>query len=800
MQDTLTNLIENGYRLVPLMSGQNAKRPRDKGYAEKDYSREELSGNVGLLIDTDHVDIDLDWPEAQFFAWLFPFTRCRFARGTPPRIRHLIYRCAVGASKDYKLPKVQGFELAGEHAYMVLQMRTSVNGGPCHVMIPPSVHPSGEALDWAVKRLEDEAEGFLPTAVSPDELVEQAGIVAAMSMFLRFYPGEGQRDEFALTLAGALVRGGWPDEQIEQFIMVLSRAAGDEEYEMRANKAPRVRERLNAGKPVRGLPKLAEVLNVPMEWIKEVAHWLGLRTGDANGAAIVDTGIISDVAQRAWHALEDYQIDGNPAAYGFGDAIARVNFDRIELLDRQRLRHELNRAAQWVRETPTGKIMRSNAPMAVVDDMLAARKTTQRLAPLKSLVRTPIFSRAGELVSERGYHWESQTFVAPSVQIERPLSVTAADVRKAIELLKLPLTDFPFDDISDQANTIAMSIEPYVRDHFECSPLYYVNKPAAGTGASLLVYAATFPALGHPPPTTKPPTREEEMEKFLMATLMEGAPMVFLDNATYLGSTALAAALTADRYKGRILGVSRTVEVPVRTLWVATGNNPDTTGEMYRRCVDIRLDAEVEFPEDRPANSFAIPDLKRWTRENRSQLVTAALTLVQNWVDQGMPSGSKSKASFETWSTVMSGILESNGIEGFLETPESRRPVDQRTEELKAVIAQWLMLIIGAQKDGQVAIAGRPQVDWTGSVKASDIWNMISEHDLYFETMGKDPARAVGDKLRSAKDRTFELETKGASKIKVTLRGRPQQNSMRWWLQYERLEAVEVPAKPPLPF
>ena len=44
--------------------------------------------------------------------------------------------------------------------------------------------------------------------------------------------------------------------------------------------------------------------------------------------------------------------------------------------------------------------------------------------------------------------------------------------------------------------------------------------------------------------------------------LLEGRPLVFLDNVTRLDSTHLAAALTAEVWQGRILGKSETVIMP----------------------------------------------------------------------------------------------------------------------------------------------------------------------------------------------------------------------------------------------
>lgn len=789
----LEDLAGAGYRLIPLRAGEDSKKPRDEGYAGKNYALTELTGNVGLIVDSESVDVDLDWPETRRLIGLLPETNCFFGRGDPCRPTHLIYRAKIDKPIDFRLPKVSGYALEGDHPHVVLQLRTSRGTEPYHVMIPPSVHPKGDPLEW-FWRDEEHSTPVIPSVADPDDLIRRAGLVAALAFFERFYPGAGMRDDFALALTGALIRGGWSDDQVQWFVGKLASIAGDEEAEMRASKAARARARLDAGKSVRGLSSLPALLSVPPEWTREVACWLGIRKGHGDGPAVFNVGIIRETAQQAWTVLEDYMIGGDPAVYSYGDAIGRVDKGRVEILARQQLRHELNRAAKWL--VPSGDEARpwkpSNAPLDVVDDMLAARADNLSLTPIVSVVATPIFTKEGKLVSRRGYDWDAQCFVIPSVEVDVPDDPTSEQIQEAVRALLEPLADFPFADQSDRANTLAMMLQPYIRDLLDTTPLYFINKPTPGTGASLLVYAATYAARGCAPPTTKPPSREEEMEKLLTSMLMEGADLFYLDNADYLASTAMAAAMTADRHKGRILGISRTIEVPVRCMWIATGNNPDTTQEMYRRFVDIRLDAQMEFPEDRPPDQFTIPDLKVWVRENRPRLVSAALTIIQAWVRKGMPDGSKSKASFEQWARVMSGILENAGVEGFLATPVTRRPMDQKTEEMRGVLAQWWMLSRGKRPKGAEHIAELNAVDWTKPVKASDLWTMIRCSGLDFETMHKDPARAVGDKLRHFKERTFELETGGGGRLRIVLKGREQQNSMRWWLDAERVDDVQV--------
>ena len=115
-----------------------------------------------------------------------------------------------------------------------------------------------------------------------------------------------------------------------------------------------------------------------------------------------------------------------------------------------------------------------------------------------------------------------------------------------------------------------------------------------------------------------------------------------------------------------LLGKSKTVEVPNRTLWIVTGNNVAMNDEMARRSVRIRLDAGVENPWER--QGFRHDPLLEWVGEHRGELVWAALVLVANWLARGAePFTERTLGSFEVWARVVGGVLHDAGIEGFLQ-------------------------------------------------------------------------------------------------------------------------------------
>src|SRR5262249_21724003 len=130
---------------------------------------------------------------------------------------------------------------------------------------------------------------------------------------------------------------------------------------------------------------------------------------------------------------------------------------------------------------------------------------------------------------------------------------------------------------------------------------------------------------------------EEEMRKRLTAFLVPSPVTILLDNLHgRLDSAALAAILTSGgMWEDRLLGHNKIVTVPVRAVFVVTGNNPALSNEIAGRSVLIRLDAKMEDPSTR--TGFRHPQLETWVGEHRGELLWAVLTIGQAWFAGGCP-------------------------------------------------------------------------------------------------------------------------------------------------------------------
>ena len=770
--DELKKLAEH-HRLIPLQSGAKGKQPRDKGYSGRDYTFDEITGNiatgnnVGMMIGKGEVDVDLDWPEAQIIWHSFVAQKKSLQWGRHDRITHHVYRCDLGKPMNFELPNVPGApEMKGAHGRMILQLRTSTDGEPYHVMIPPSVHPDGDKLEGLVSPLED---------LAVEDLLLTAEVTAGLSALARFYPSQGNRDEVMLGLVGIMVRGGWDQKRIETWAQRFCRMVRDDEVEMRVAKAQQAFKRLAAGKTLRGIPATAKLLGIPVEWMTEIAIWMGWRqrNPEGKGAAVFLSAVVKDVAKQAWDALAEYEIDGDPAVYAFGEALSRVDDGRLQMLSPDGLKHELNRCAAWLAED-NGKWKRSSAPTAVVSDMLTARRRDVTVPTLNRVSIVPTFTKDGRLLSEAGFDEKSGIFLDLKVDVDVPERPTRQQVRTALRQLWFPISQFPFVEKSDKVHALAMILEPYMRDMFGPTPFHFINKPEAGTGASLFIETALYPTLGQWPDAQTAPKSSDEMKKTLTACLAEGVRCIYFDNANVLNSAELASALTAETYAARILGVSKMLRVPVQVQWVGSGNNTELTTELYRRVNDIRMDAQVERPEDRNIGQFRIKDLKEWTVEHQAQQVQAALTIIQYWVNLGMPKGQGSKASYEAWAAKLSGLFDAINVRGFLTTPKDRRPEDPDAETMRELI----LAMFNAHR-GKIQPSNSPAV-WKKPVQAKDVVDLIRAQNIAVDFGFNEEARAVSKLLGRYVGRPFAFEATTGRVFSLKLAKSSYQGTTRW--------------------
>jgi hypothetical protein len=383
-----------------------------------------------------------------------------------------------------------------------------------------------------------------------------------------------------------------------------------------------------------------------------------------------------------------------------GGRLVRFELDErdeavVRELSADGVRHEMGERIAWY-SIRDGQRSSARPPREVAVNVL---ETPELGFPvLKGTIAVPTFRPDGSLLETPGYDLATGLYFQPAPGLEIPSIPEApndAEVTAARSLiLDDLLVDFPFVGDADRAHAFALALLPFARELIVgATPLHVIDAPTHGSGKGKL--ARTLLTIGRiEHPTSTPwPRSEEEIEKRLLSFLASGTPSLIFDNVTgIMNSPSLCLALTEPTYVGRILGKTYTPKFEVRTIWAMTSNNATLHKDITRRAIPCRIDAKVEKPFQR--EGFKHPQLEQWARENRSDLLGAALVLVKAWIVRGRPaSGTKPLGSYEAWTHVMGGICEVAGVAGFLTgLDEFYAGADSEQEAWAEFFAQWFAI------------------------------------------------------------------------------------------------------------
>jgi hypothetical protein len=428
-------------------------------------------------------------------------------------------------------------------------------------------------------------------------------------------------------------------------------------------------------------------------------------------AAVAALAVEPDVYQRG-NALVTILRD--PSRHKREKIHRPMGSPRIAPLPNPRLRELLTKTAAWkrTRRDRNGDIETEPAhPPDWAINGVAARGDWSEIRPIEAIIETPALRIDGSILDVPG--WDEQTVLLYEPNGEFPPIPTRPDredARYAAEFLLEMVTDFPFASEHHRAAWLAALLTPLARFAIDgrC-PLFLFDANTPGTGKSKLTDIIAIIATGREMSRTAYPDSDEEMRKRITATALAGDRLMLIDNiATTFGGSALDSALTAPTWKDRKLGASElTPELPLFTVWYATGNNIELKGDVIRRVIPCRLESRNERPEER--TDFTIKgDLLRHVRANRPRLVTAALTLLRAHALAGKPSADLPPVgSFEPWAEVVRAAVHwAIGIDP-CQTREELRANDPETIARAALIEGWSELPRATTRGETVADALR---------------------------------------------------------------------------------------------
>lgn len=334
----------------------------------------------------------------------------------------------------------------------------------------------------------------------------------------------------------------------------------------------------------------------------------------------------------------------------------------------------------------------SIAPPDKVVQCLYQRQVFSEIPQVKGLVTSPLLLPRGEIITSRGYIPEIQMYKSTDDPIE-VTDVTEVDVRRAVEWIDEALIDFPFADEASRANAFAAILTPVIRPYLEdATPFLRIEAFQQGTGKSLLaktIIAFTYP---YQVGATEYSKDEGEFAKKLQAMVASSKPFIFIDNVVgRVQSQALDSIITERKIAFRELGNNTTpISAECTGEILLTANNCHLSRDLALRGYTILLDAKCSNPEQRTGFKYVNP--ARHVLDSRGEASRSVVTLIRWWLQQGKPLASEASKliRFNKWAQVVGGILQTAGIEGFLENQQRMvQSADPEADAWRAFYQKW---------------------------------------------------------------------------------------------------------------
>jgi putative DNA primase/helicase len=261
------------------------------------------------------------------------------------------------------------------------------------------------------------------------------------------------------------------------------------------------------------------------------------------------------------------------------------------------------------------------------------------------------------------------------------------DAERALALFDDLFSGFPLVTDVDCSVALASLLTCVLRGAFDVAPMYLYRAHDAGVGKSLLADLMSTVARGRQCPVITNVESVDEMEKRLGALVLEGAPMISLDNCSGdIGGDLLCQMTERPVIRIRILGKSEAPECEWRGVLFGTGNNITLVGDMTRRGLIANLDPKRERPELR---RFSFDPIER-VLNDRGAYIAAAITVARAYIAAGCPDVCKTPlGSYGGWTRFVRSPLVWLGRADPVNSMERARQEDPERRALHSLIELW---------------------------------------------------------------------------------------------------------------
>lgn len=355
------------------------------------------------------------------------------------------------------------------------------------------------------------------------------------------------------------------------------------------------------------------------------------------------------------------------------------------------LRERLTRCATFVKHDRKGQEFPAH-PTPWLVQAIDARKDWNGIRRLSGVSDAPVLRPDGSIFQTPGYDDRTGVLYEPAAVF--PIikeTATLADAQAAVAQLLDVVCDFRFESAAHRSAWLAGLLTPVARFGFSGpTPLFLVDANIRGAGKGLLAQTISVIVSGREMPVCSYVHDSQEMRKRITSIAIAGDRMILFDNLVGpFGNDAIERALTATRWKDRILGTNADVDLPLVPAWYATGNNVQVVDDMPRRIIHIRLDVLLERPEERI--DFKHAKLLAWIAENRGRLLASTLTILTAYIRADCPKQNLVNfGSYEGWSELVRAAVVWVGLPDPCQTRLAlSASADTTKRNLSALVDAW---------------------------------------------------------------------------------------------------------------
>lgn len=312
----------------------------------------------------------------------------------------------------------------------------------------------------------------------------------------------------------------------------------------------------------------------------------------------------------------------------------------------------------------------------------------EKFRKVDQVVRFPFCTAGADgapmIVSDVGYDAASRTVL---VGTGGATAARFATAEAASEYLQWVIGDFPFSGQAEKENYLGMLLQLVLRPYIQGNtPLYIIEGNQSGVGKSLLAkLPVALSGIVPPELVAWPDKGAEEATKSLPRILERGEAVVAWDNVRgALASSTFESLFTSHVVTLRYLGGAQLGTFAIRQLWIITSNNMETNRDGARRGVRCRL-VKTQVKD------HAIADFVTYCCNNRGEILSALLRMVQHWIDQGAPLAPDvpTMDSYEHWATVVGSVMKANGFTQWLRNKQEAQAALLGGDDWVAFTQAW---------------------------------------------------------------------------------------------------------------